>query len=124
MEVYKRFVLICLKMLTIFMNTKNRKMRELNKFALNLSQRLDLRCSNKYVTLQNLSIYYFWKPIRQQYKNNKLKVISPKWNDDFELQDGLYSVSDIQDYFEYIIKSTKHYPLILLFIFTSTGLID
>ena len=28
------------------------------------------------------------------------------WNEEFELLDGSYSVSDIQDYFEYILK--KH----------------
>ena len=42
--------------------------------------------------------------IRKQYKNNKLKTIAPTWNDKFELPDGSYSVSDIQDYIEYIIK--------------------
>ena len=62
---------------TIFMNTKNSKTNEPQKFALNLSQRLDLRSLNKHVTLQNLSIYYTWKNIRQQYKNNKLKIIAP-----------------------------------------------
>ena len=45
----------------------------------------------------------------KQYKNNKLKIISPTWNDEFELPDGFYSVSDIQDYIEYIIK--KHEKL-------------
>ena len=62
---------------TIFMNTKNSKTNEPQKFALNLSQRLDLRSLNKRFTLQNLSIYYTWKNIRQQYKNNKLKIIAP-----------------------------------------------
>ena len=35
-------------------------------------------------------------------QNNKLKISTPKWNEEFELPDGSYSVSDIQDYFEYI----------------------
>ena len=74
------------------------------KFVPNLSQRLDLRSSNKHVALQNLSIYYTWKNIRKQYKNNKLKKIVPACNNEFELPDDSYSVSDIQDYFEYIIK--------------------
>ena len=39
----------------------------------------------------------FFKNIRQQYKNNKLKTIAPTLNDEFELRDGSYSVSDIQD---------------------------
>ena len=38
------------------------------------------------------------KNIRQQYKNNKLKVIAPTWNDEFELPDGSYSLSDILNY--------------------------
>ena len=58
---------------TIFMNTENSKTNEPHKFVLNLSQRLDLRVSNKHVALQNLSIYYMWKNIRKQYKSNKLK---------------------------------------------------
>ena len=41
------------------------------------------------------------------YNNNKFKISAPTWNDEFELPDGSYSVSDIQDYFEYISKSTE-----------------
>ena len=67
--------------------------------------------------------FYTWKNIRQQYKSNKLKIIAPKWNDDFELPDCFYSVSKIQHYIEYIIKKIKHYPPILRFIFKSIGLI-
>ena len=36
------------------------------------------------------------------YNNNKFKRSAPTWNDEFELPDGSYSVSDIQDYFKYI----------------------
>ena len=46
------------------------------------------------------------KNIRKQCKNNKLEIIAPTWNDEFELADGSFSVSDIHDYTEYIIK--KH----------------
>ena len=49
------------------------------------------------------------KNIRKKFKNNKLKIIAPKWNDEFELSDGFYSVSDIQDYIDYMIK--KHETL-------------
>ena len=69
---------------TVFMNIGNSKANEPHKFVLNLSQRLDLRSSDKHVVLQNLSIYYTWKNIRKQYKNNKLKIIAPTWNDEFE----------------------------------------
>ena len=94
---------------TVFMNMENNKISEPHKFVLNLSQRLDLRSSGKHVSLQNLSIYYTWEYIRKQYKNNKLKIIAPTWNNEFELPDGSYYFSDIQDYIEYIIK--KHETL-------------
>ena len=42
---------------TIFKNMKNSKTSEPYKFVFDLSQRLDLRSSNKHVVLQNLSIY-------------------------------------------------------------------
>ena len=44
--------------------------------------------------------------IKYEYNNNKFKISAPTWNDEFDLLDGSYSVSEIQDYFEYIIK--KH----------------
>ena len=50
---------------------------------------------------------FTWKNIRKQYKNNKLKIITPPWNDEFELPDGSYSVSHIQDYIRYVIKKLK-----------------
>ena len=78
------------------MNRENSKMNEPHKFVVNLSQRLDLKSSNKHVALQNLCIYYMWKNIRKRYKNNKIKIIAPIWNDEFELPDASYSVSDIQ----------------------------
>ena len=87
------------------MNTENSKTNERHKFVLNMSQRLDLRSSNKHVSLQNLYIYYTWKDMRQQYKNNKLKIIAPTWNDEFELPDGSYSVSNIRDKIKYILKT-------------------
>ena len=83
---------------------ENNKTNEPHKFVLNLSERLDVRSSNKHIALQNLPIYYMWKNTRKQYKNNKLKIIAPTWSDEFELPDSFYSVSDIQDYIEYIIK--------------------
>ena len=58
------------------------------------------------MALSNLSIYYTWKNIKSESNNNKVKISAPTWNDEFNLPDGSYSVSDIQEYFEYIIK--KH----------------
>ena len=91
------------------MNAENSKTNKPHKFVLNLSQRLDLKSSNKHVAVQSLSLHYTWKNIRKQCKNNKVKIISPPWNHEFKLPHGSYSVSDIQDYFELIIK--KHEPL-------------
>ena len=52
-----------------------------------------------------MSTYYTWKNIKSEHKN-KSKISAPTWNDEFNLSDGSYSLSDIKDYFEYIIK--KH----------------
>ena len=56
------------------MNPENGKTNESHQFVLILSQRSDLKSSNKHVALQNLSIYYTWKSIREQYMNHKLKI--------------------------------------------------
>ena len=77
------------------MINENSTARELQKFALNLLQRLNLRSLNKHVALQNLSNYDTWKNIRQQYKYNKLNMMASTQNDELELADGFYSVSDI-----------------------------
>ena len=58
------------------------------------------------MALANLSIYYTWKNIKSEYSNNKFKISAAIWNDTFDLLDGSYSILDIQDYFEFIIK--KH----------------
>ena len=55
------------------MNTKNSKTNEPHKFVLNVSQGLDLRSSNKLLAFHKLYIYYTWKIIRKQYKNNEQK---------------------------------------------------
>ena len=45
------------------------------------------------MALVNLGIYYTWKNIKSEYNN----ICAPTWNDTFDLPDGPYSVSDIQD---------------------------
>ena len=64
---------------------------------------------NKNIALGNLSIYYTLKNIKLAYSNNKFKISAPTWNNTFDLPDGSYSIADIQDYFEFIIK--KHETL-------------
>ena len=85
---------------TIFIKTENSKPNEPYEFVLNLSKRLDLRSSNKHVALQNLSIYYTGKNTTKKYKNNKIKIIAPTWNDEIELTHGFFFVSYIQNYIE------------------------
>ena len=91
---------------TIFMNTENSKTYKPHKLRLTVADKLCPKDRNKNKALANLSIYYTWKNIKSAYKNNKFKISAPTWNDEFDLPDGSYSVSDIQDYFEYIVK--KH----------------
>ena len=91
---------------TVFMNTLNSKTNESNKFIYQFTDKLNLKIPNKNMALANLSIYYTWKNIKSEYSNNKFKISVPTWKDEFNLPDGSYSVSDIQDYFKYIIK--KH----------------
>ena len=88
------------------MNTENSKIKESNKFIYQFTDKLNLKNANKNMALANLSIYYTWENIKSEYNNNKFKISAPTWNEEFYLPDGSYSVSDIQDYFEYIIR--KH----------------
>ena len=88
------------------MDSENSKTSEPHVLIPKLTDKLDLRRGVKSIALSSLSIYCTWKNIRSSYSNNKFKTSAPTWNDKFELPDGLYSVSDIQDYFEYILK--KH----------------
>ena len=91
---------------TIFMNSENSKTSEYHVLVSKLTDKLDLRRGQKTVALSNLSIYYTWKNIKSSYNNNKFKISAATWNEEFQLLDGSYSMLDIQDYFEYILK--KH----------------
>ena len=82
------------------MNSENSKTSNLHVLKLKFTRKLDLRLGEKVITLSNLRIYYTWSNIKSSYNNNKFKISVPTWNDEFELPDGSYSVSDIQDYFE------------------------
>ena len=91
---------------TFFMNSKNSKTSEPYKFKYDLIDKLDLRNPNKNMAPANLSIYYTWKNAKSIYNNNKFEILEPTWNETFDLPDGSYNISEIQDYIEYIIK--KH----------------
>ena len=91
---------------TIITNSENSKTPKPHVLILKLTNKLHLRVGEKIIALSNLSIYYTWINIKNSYNNNKFKISAPTWNDKFELPDESYSVSDIQDYFEYMLK--KH----------------
>ena len=89
-----------MKMDPIFINSENSKTSKPHVLILKIINKLDIRIGEKIIALSNLSIYYPWKNIKSSYNNNKFKISAPTWNDEFELPDGSYSVSDIQDYFQ------------------------
>ena len=88
------------------MNTLKSKTNESNKFMYQFTDKLNFKNPHKNIALANSSIHYKWKNIKSEYNNNKFKISAPTWNDEFNLPDGSYTVSDIQYYFEYVIK--KH----------------
>ena len=88
------------------MNSENSKTSEPDRLLFNLSDKINLNRSDKFVLLSNLSMSDTWKNVKQSYKNYKFKKSDPAWNEKFHLTDGSQSVSGIQDYFEYILK--KH----------------
>ena len=89
------------------MNSENSKTSDPHRLLLlNLSDKINLKRSDKYVALSDLSIYYTWRNIKKSYKNNKFKIAASTWNEECELPDGSYSVSDIQDYFKYTFKKS------------------
>ena len=74
-------------------------------YYLIFQKKMNFKRSDEYVALSNLSIYYTRKNIKKSYKNNKFNIPTPTWNEEFELPDGSYSVSDIQDYFKHVLKT-------------------
>ena len=97
------------------MSSENSKTSKPHRFKLILTDKLNLKHPQKNMTLAKLSAYCTWKNIKSEYNNNKFKISAPTWNDTFDLPDGSYSLLDIQDYFEFIIKKpqtlTKNPPV-------------
>ena len=79
------------------MNSENTKTSEAYVLIPKLTDKLDLRGCGKSIALSNFSIYTTWKNMKSLYNNNNFKLSAPTWNDKFELPDGLYSVSNIQN---------------------------
>ena len=90
---------------TVFMNSKNCGISDPHRLLLNLIDKINLRRSDKFVALSKLIICYTWKNEKKPYKKNQFKISALTWNEEFELPDGSYPVSNIPDYFEYIFKN-------------------
>ena len=88
------------------MNSENKKTSKPHVLKLKLTSKLDLRIGGKVIVLSNRSIYYTWRNIKTSYNSNKFKISAPTWNDEFELSDGSYSVSNIQRLFQIRFKKT------------------
>ena len=88
------------------MNSENSRTSKPHVLIIKLTDKLDLTRGEKSIALSNRSIYNKCKNIKISCKNNKFKISAPTWNSEFELTDRSCLVSDIQNYFEYILK--KH----------------
>ena len=103
------------------MNSKNRRTSDPHRLLLNLTDKIDLIIKDKYVTLSYPSVYYTRMNIKKSTinKNKKFEIPALTWNEELELPDWIYSISDfyhiinIQDYFKYILKSMRKRQLIL-----------
>ena len=90
---------------TIFMNSENSRISEYHILIRKLTGKLDLRRGQK-VLIKNIRTYYTWKNIESSYNNNKFKISAPTWTDEFELPDGSYLISNIQEFLSIFLK--KH----------------
>ena len=85
----------------IFMNSDNSKTSDPHRLLLNLTDEINLKRSDKYVVLSNLSIYHTWRNIEKSYKNNK-----------YQLQHGMKSLNYLVDHILYqIFKITLNTSL-------------
>ena len=70
------------------MNSWNSETSDPHRLLLNLLDKTNLKRSDKYAALSNLSIYCTRENIKRSYSNNKFKISAPTWNEKFELPDG------------------------------------
>ena len=57
------------------MNSENSKTSDPHRLLIHLSDKINLKRSDKYFVLPNLSICYAWKNIKKLYKNKKFKYL-------------------------------------------------
>ena len=70
---------------------------------LNLTDKINLKISDKYVAPLDLSIYYIWKNVKKSCKNNKFKISAPTWNEELN-----YLMDQILDQILKIILSISY----------------
>ena len=80
---------------TVFVNCKNSKTSDPHRLLLNLTEKINLKRSDKYVALSNLSIYYTWKNIKKSYKNKMFKISA--------FQNGMRRLNYLMDHVLYQI---------------------
>ena len=97
------------------MNSENIKTSKPHVLILNLTDKKDLQRGEKSIAISNLSTYYTLKNIKISYNDNKFKIPAPAQNDNFELPNESYLISDIQDHFQYILKDNTDNPSIRLY---------
>ena len=73
------------------MNSKSNETFDSHRLLFNLSDKINLNKSDKYVPLPKYSICYTWENIKQSYKNNKFKISAATWKEEFELPDRSHS---------------------------------
>ena len=74
------------------------------RLVLYITDKKDSESSNNLVVLSNLSICYSWTNVKGSYKNNKSSISRPAWDKGLGLSNWSHSISDVMDYFEYVIK--------------------
>ena len=100
---------------TLFMNSQNNKTSDSHRSLLNLSDKINLKISDKYVCFFKSWHLLYIEKYKKSYENNKFKISTPTWNEEFEFPDGSYFASDIQNYFKHILKkyeTVTDYPSI------------
>ena len=95
------------------MNSENSKTSKLPVLILNLTDKIGLGRGEKNIAVSNLSIYDTWKNMKSLYNNNKFKILAQTWNNNFELPDGSYFISDIQDFLHKFLKNMEKRLIIL-----------
>ena len=69
------------------MNFENSKTSKPHKLSFNLADKINLKRSDNYAALSNLTMHYIWKNIKKSYKINKFQISAPTWNEKFKFLD-------------------------------------